>query len=190
MVGDWDPIENARMLSEVTAERIRNLRVPYNKTTGTARAKAAAWLHDLPNYDPYASEDKWFKLATRAWFRLQAKRVPNARGKLALSAVAYPAHQMESFSHSNRTQWEIVRALVAAKAFEMRRGRLPSSLEELVETGLIKEAPMDFYTGQPLRYDPAKRLIWSIWANGVDDRGAMGMRTGTHHADDVSVTVP
>ena len=48
---------------------------------------------------------------------------------------------------------------------------LPESLDELVEEGILPSVPMDMFADKPLRYDPERRLIWSVGPDEVDDGG-------------------
>jgi hypothetical protein len=63
-----------------------------------------------------------------------------------------------------------------------RAGKLPSSLDALVGEGLLPAVPIDPIDGQPLRYDPARKLLWSIGRNEVDDHGLD--RKAQREADD------
>jgi len=66
---------------------------------------------------------------------------------------------------------EAARAWVALRAHSIEHGRLPERLEELAPTYLAR-VPIDFYDGATLRYDPKRRLLWSI---GIDFRDAGGV---------------
>ncbi len=66
----------------------------------------------------------------------------------------------------------------AALAFQATSGRLPASLAELTEAGLITLAPSDpFADGRPLRLvtgpAPGTILIYSIGPDGIDDQGLL-----------------
>jgi len=67
-----------------------------------------------------------------------------------------------------------LRLLLALRRYERLHGELPPDLDALVaaipELGRV---PRDPYSGEPLRYDPARRIFWSEWRNGIDD-GAPG----------------
>ena len=76
-------------------------------------------------------------------------------------------------SFLRRTEREITRAFLAVRLYHLREGKLPDSLDDLVEEGISPALPMDPFAGKPLLYDPGLRLIWSVGADGVDD-GAQG----------------
>ena len=61
-------------------------------------------------------------------------------------------------------------ARLAICTYEQKTGALPDELGALVDAGIIKTLPRDPY-GDVLRYSPARRLLWSVGPNGVDDEG-------------------
>jgi hypothetical protein len=62
-----------------------------------------------------------------------------------------------------RTQADVAatRAIVALKAFKMKTGRLPRTLDELVPEYLAA-VPLDDFDGKPLRYSPEKKILYSV----------------------------
>jgi hypothetical protein len=63
------------------------------------------------------------------------------------------------------------RILFALKAYSMDHdGRLPATPDELVPE-YLDAVPLDDYDGKPLRYDPAKRIVYSVGRNLTDDGG-------------------
>ncbi len=73
--------------------------------------------------------------------------------------------------------------LALRRAFD-RQGKLPATLDSLVKDGLLDAVPADPFDAQPLRYDPARRLLWSIGSDDVDQHGRQ--REGTKgDADEV-----
>jgi len=63
------------------------------------------------------------------------------------------------------------RVLLAMKAFKMEKGRLPATLDELIPD-YLDAVPLDDFDGKPLRYNPAKKVIYSV---GKDLRDGGGM---------------
>ena len=53
------------------------------------------------------------------------------------------------------------RAIVALKAFKMKTGRLPKTLDGLVPEYLAA-VPLDDFDGKPLRYSPEKKILYSV----------------------------
>lgn len=97
-----------------------------------------------------------------------------------------------------RLEENALRLLLALRRYERLHGTLPPDLGALLaavpELGSL---PRDPYSGEPLRYDPARRIFWSVGIDGVDD-GAPGwelmVRTGirprSKHPLDVVWWVP
>lgn len=61
---------------------------------------------------------------------------------------------------------EAARLRIALTWYEKERGALPESLRELVDAGLLPAVPTDPYDGQPFRYSPKRRVIWSVNQDG------------------------
>jgi hypothetical protein len=62
-----------------------------------------------------------------------------------------------------------VRTLVALRAYERTHRALPPDLEALVSAiPALGGVPIDPWSGAPLRYDAARRIIWSVGEDGVD----------------------
>jgi len=66
-------------------------------------------------------------------------------------------------------------AWLALRAYEHERGKLPASLAELVPERLAV-LPIDAYDGQPLRYDAAQRLVYSVGEPSVADDPSLDPR--------------
>lgn len=72
-----------------------------------------------------------------------------------------------------------MRVTIAVERFERRTGRLPDTLAEVVQAGLLPAIPVDAVNGQPLGYrtlpvpDSFRRryLIWGFGADEQDDGG-------------------
>lgn len=64
-----------------------------------------------------------------------------------------------------------IRITLALRCHQLEHGSLPTSLGELVPK-YLPQAPLDDFDGQPFRYLPARKLIYSIGDNLHDDGGA------------------
>jgi hypothetical protein len=62
------------------------------------------------------------------------------------------------------------RILLALKAYKLEKGRLPATLAELVPE-YLDSVPLDDYDGKPMRYNVAKRVVYSVGKNLKDDGG-------------------
>lgn len=72
--------------------------------------------------------------------------------------------------------------LLALRLYEHDHGQLPPTLDALVPD-YIPAVPEDPYDGKPLRYDPARRIVYSIGEDGVDSGGS-SLPTYLHNEDD------
>jgi hypothetical protein len=84
---------------------------------------------------------------------------------------AAPAQgQMRAF-HS-QVRLEMARTATALKRYQLRHGKYPAALEELVPELLAKH-PVDWMNGQKLRYrvEGDSFVLWSVGENGIDDGG-------------------
>jgi hypothetical protein len=96
--------------------------------------------------------------------------ITNPLGRITFcSRMNFILSERSVFQH--RTEREVARVVLATKIFEHRKGQLPASLCDLVEAGLLDSLPIDYFSGEPLKYSKARRLIWSVKENGVDDGG-------------------
>jgi hypothetical protein len=125
---------------------------------------------------------------------LPLNRLAIAKGRDAYLAITNPIGRIMQCSRAvlmasdrsvfeSRTGREAVRALVAVKIFEHRKGQLPASLRDLVDQHLLDSLPMDYFSGEPLKYSQTRRVIWSVGANGIDDGG--NQQTNQPQADAV-----
>ena len=75
---------------------------------------------------------------------------------------------------------ELTLAAVALKRYQLRHGRLPDNLAALAPE-FLREAPRDWYDGQPLHYRPnadGTFLLYSVDEDGQDDGGDPRARAG------------
>jgi hypothetical protein len=70
-----------------------------------------------------------------------------------------------------QTDLAATRAIVALKAFKMKTGRLPKTLDELVPEYLAA-VPLDDFDGKPLRYSPEKKILYSVGKDLKDVGGS------------------
>jgi hypothetical protein len=66
------------------------------------------------------------------------------------------------------------RILLALKAYKLEKAKLPATLAELVPE-YLDNVPLDDYDGQPMRYNAAKKVVYSVGKNLTDD-GGIGTR--------------
>jgi hypothetical protein len=108
--------------------------------------------------------------STAAMFRSLLRGDAAARILAQLEVAAI----IDSLNYFDRTLLveRSVRTVWALRGHEVREGRLPASLAELVAgTEELHAEPIDPYSGAPLRYDPARRILWSVGEDGIDGGG-------------------
>ena len=71
-----------------------------------------------------------------------------------------------------------LKTLIALRLYEKEHEELPSTLSGLLP-GFLLEVPRDPFDGQPLRYDPERRIVWSVGEDLVDQNGSTVQREGT-----------
>ena len=67
-------------------------------------------------------------------------------------------------------QLEATRVILALRAYELAHGKLPSDLNTLVPE-FLDAVPADDFDGQPLRYAPDRKIVYSVGQNLKDDGG-------------------
>jgi hypothetical protein len=68
------------------------------------------------------------------------------------------------------TQLQATRTILALRAYQLTNGKLPSDLKALVPE-FLDAVPMDDFDGQPLRYSPDRKIVYSVGQNLKDDGG-------------------
>jgi hypothetical protein len=72
-----------------------------------------------------------------------------------------------------QTRRELALAAIGLKRHQILKGSLPEDLQTLVPA-ILKDIPVDWIDGQPLRYrrlEPAEFRLYSVGADGRDDGG-------------------
>jgi hypothetical protein len=64
-------------------------------------------------------------------------------------------------------------AVLALRRYELAHHAMPVSLGDLVPE-FLSEVPLDPFDDKPLRWDPARKWLYSVGENGVDDGGNEG----------------
>ena len=105
-----------------------------------------------------------------------------------LYAMTVPATdkiiEMKSFEAVNV---EATCTLLALRACQLKQGRLPTKLDELIPE-FLPSLPVDDFDGQSLRYNPSNKLLYSVGLDGRDDDGTE--MEGRKHAPDYAFAIP
>jgi hypothetical protein len=95
---------------------------------------------------------------------------PNLVGR-TLFAIAMPSMGRVRYTVCRGdAELSATQLLVALRAHQAERGTLPASLLALAPD-YLPVVPVDPFDGQPLRYLPESKVVYSVAENGLDDRG-------------------
>ena len=89
---------------------------------------------------------------------------------IELFYILSPSESIVSLSCKMASTIASTKLLIALKCYHASTGSLPSSLDALVPE-YIDSVPLDIFDGQPLRYSPEKKVIYSVGDNLMDDGG-------------------
>jgi hypothetical protein len=96
------------------------------------------------------------------------------RNLLGRSLISGTPSLLTSFEVAERQRVARARMTLVALASlraSRRNGTLAPSVDSLVRQRLLTTAPIDPFSGKPLRYDAARRLVWSVGKDAKDDGG-------------------
>jgi hypothetical protein len=65
---------------------------------------------------------------------------------------------------------QATRTILALRAYQLTHGKLPADLNALVPE-FLDSVPVDDFDGQPLRYSPEQKIVYSVGENLKDDGG-------------------
>ena len=118
------------------------------------------------------------------------RRLDNPCGKLFADTMLPSLGTLAEMSFYGRSEREATRAFLALRAHDLRKGRLPESLDELVEEEILPVVPVDMFSGEPLRYDAERRLLWSVGPDAVDDDGKSEPGQWVQSQPDLVLSIP
>ncbi|MCL4181271.1 MAG: hypothetical protein KJ072_26455 [Verrucomicrobia bacterium] len=99
--------------------------------------------------------------------RLELMLSGNAVGELMLDLLAHPWERAAAVKCRDNVRHRSTMSILALKAFHARNGHLPRHLDLLVPE-FLPAVPIDDFDGQPLRYRPEDRLLYSVGADLTD----------------------
>jgi len=110
------------------------------------------------------------------WLNLKSSELTLRKNSAGVSLAALNAqgiYKVCQDSLDEQARNSAARLLIAAKWAKLKTGTLPPSLAALVP-GYIDKIPDDPFDGKPMRYDPAKKVIYSIGKDLWDSGGSEG----------------
>jgi hypothetical protein len=106
---------------------------------------------------------------------LAAKIDPNRIGKQMVAESFSYLTNFADKTQSNVAGWRCLGVGLGIRVFELKKGRLPVGLEELVPS-VLAEVPEDPVDGLPLRWNASTGRIYSVGKDGVDNGGDFKVR--------------
>jgi hypothetical protein len=170
--------DTLELASSIYLEALANLSAPWKEQTWSVRGdlqkEAASWsealsaktIDALPLILLHEQESVSDDALATARKRIEEMRNPLGKHLVSENDPATIV-QMHFFS---RTSLQGRRTMLALRLHERRHGKLPESLDVLVESGLLAAPPTDPY-GDLLHYSPERRIVWSNGPDGVDHGG-------------------
>ena len=133
----------------------------------TALSSLSKEIDPLLEGDAFENQSTFQALQTRwtLW------RHPNVTGKYLIYHEMPEVLAFQKNVFRNRTNIEADRLQLALTVYEKSHGSTAKDLNDLVTSKILPSVPIDPYSGQPFRYDPARNLIWSVGEDGKDDGG-------------------
>ena len=126
----------------------------------------------------FQSLEEQVELGEKGW-RWRRTMRPNAIGEILRALLVPAVSGILEKKCQNECLLEATRLVVGCRRYALANGSLPDTCEALVPTFLTR-LPLDPYNGEPFRYAPEKRVIYSVGLNLTDDGGASegGVREG------------
>ncbi len=110
---------------------------------------------------------------------------PNSIGKSLRSVTAPAIERIERKKCAENASVSAAQVLVALKCYKLAHGKLPDRLEQLVPE-YFEVVPLDDFDGNPLRYSPAKKIVYSI---GEDLKDSGGSTAGKYDSKEPSYKI-
>ncbi|MCX5674795.1 MAG: hypothetical protein NTX87_07290 [Planctomycetota bacterium] len=151
----YRPNQTKRMLADFYRAEVQNATSPYSR-----------FSRPIPLAEPRTNEDDpaW-------WFAAKFNATGNGVGKMMfVSAQLAIAPQTDS-ACKDRIAVSATQTLIALKAYRVKTGRLPHTLQELVPD-FLDELLLDSMDGEPLRYSARKKILYSVGTDLADDGGS------------------
>lgn len=111
-------------------------------------------------------------------------KVRNPIGKLMLLDLEVFENVRRAF-HIGQLRTDIALLVIAVRLFRDRNGRLPHALSDLVDSSLIDSVPVDPFSGESVRYDAKRKVVWSFGINEEDNGGDWDFAADVANGDDL-----
>jgi hypothetical protein len=95
----------------------------------------------------------------------------NLVGKMMLEFVMFPMDDKKIRKFEEDLSVISTQLLLAIRAYQIETGEIPISLDKLVPK-YISEIPRDPFDGEPIRFCPERKIIYSVGKNLIDEGGS------------------
>lgn len=167
----YDARQTAAHLNHVLSIALANTKRSYRETERGLDAYGSRLTASYPANGAAGKSgaELWIK---RMEYRWATARVRNGLGDRVVEMLCqgFETYPVEA-SFFLRALRESIRTRLALTRYRLRHGKVAPDLSALVKEGLIEKTPLDPYDGATLRYDPRRKLLWSVGENGTDERG-------------------
>ncbi len=171
-----DPAETLGMVSRYYAKFVRNATGTWKGRIKGLDAEVERWR--MKWEEPYKDALRAVKQAsaddravTEGEMAAFVQTLDNAMGR-GLLAMELPATNSFVGSYFEfRAGREAARTVIALRLYEIRHGKLPATLAELVTDGILKRVPRDVFSDGELLYSRERRVVWSVGQDEKDDGG-------------------
>jgi hypothetical protein len=166
----YDAADTVRRASDYYAGIMRDLELPWPKHQALPEripmAELIAWpqrlkFSILEGGDPDAVNEDELRTARR-----QLQQITNPIGKKVIDDLSLDSKSLRGVALNNQVQCQGTRSFLAACLFVRGQGRLPKSLDELVDVKLLRTVPDDPYIGRPFQYSRRQQALWSVGPDG------------------------
>jgi hypothetical protein len=192
----FDAADTMQLFSGVVATMIKDLSSPWLRR---CRAPADAVLQQVHPWPESLRFNNDFVLLAFGEINREKQEVSEAEivsAREALLKVHNPVgklmvHNVGSFDavrrafHISQLRTDVALVLIACRLFQDRENRLPRGLSELVDAGLLDGIPVDPFSGQPIRYDVTRQLVWSFGIDEEDNEGDWDFAADTPDGKDL-----
>jgi hypothetical protein len=95
--------------------------------------------------------------------------LPNREGLSFCERAISERHSLSRDLAATRNQFSATRIVIAYQRYLKKEGRPPERLDDLVPA-YLKAVPHDWFDGQPFRYLPKEKLIYSVGSDLKDSK--------------------
>jgi len=129
------------------------------RSGGLSEEQLAGLSEALKDFD--GTEEDWVRVLKYEYHKAEYRRYKSKAWTCRLGSLSL-----------FRFCLSVTRLVVALNRYEMRNGKLPEALEQLVPE-YIDSVPRDPYDGKPFRYDRNKEIVYSVGKNLKDEGGSI-----------------